>query len=242
MYKIVLPNFEGPFDLLLYFIKRDELNIYDIPISKITSEFLNYIKLMTLFDIELAGEFVLMAANLIYIKTQMLLPRQKNEDGTFDEDPRKQLVQNILEYMQFKESAKELSIQANINKFAFCRENFTAEFAQMNMNVAFKNATLYDLLKAFGTALNRTTSKQDVHIIEMFNVTVEEKLEEIQTKLLKIKRFLFSEFVQNQSRQHIIVSFLAILELIKAGKIFISQEDNFSEIIISEMPKNEVFA
>ena len=242
MYKIVLPNFEGPFDLLLYFIKRDELNIYDIPISKITSEFFNYIKLMTLFDIELAGEFVLMAANLIYIKTQMLLPRQKNEDGTFDEDPRKQLVQNILEYMQFKESAKELSIQANINKFAFCRENFTAEFAQMNMNIAFKNATLYDLLKAFGTALNRTTIKQNVHIIEMFNVTVEEKLEEIQTKLLKIKRFSFSEFVQNQSRQHIIVSFLAILELIKAEKIFISQENNFSEIIISEMPKNEDFA
>lgn len=243
MYKIVLPNFEGPFDLLLYFIKRDELNIYDIPISKITLEFLNYIKLMTLFDIELAGEFVVMAANLIYIKTQMLLPRQKNEDGILDEDPRKQLVQNILEYMQFKEAAKELSARANANKFALCRENFTAEFAQMNMNATFRNATLYDLLKAFGTALKRrTTIEQNVHIVEMFNVTVEEKLEEIQTKLVKTKRFLFSELVKNQSRQNIIVSFLAILELIKAGKIFISQEDNFSEITISEMPKNEVFA
>jgi segregation and condensation protein A len=238
MYKIILPNFEGPFDLLLYFIKRDELNIYDIPISKIAFEFLNYIKLMNLLDIELAGEFVVMAANLVYIKTQMLLPRQKNEDGTFEEDPRKQLVQNILEYMQFKEVAKEFSIAANANKFVLYRGNFAAELANLNMNATYKNATLFDLLKAFGNALNRNSPQKNVHIVEMFNVTIEEKLAEIYQKLTTKKRFTFSEFVKNQPKQHIIVAFLAMLELMKAGKIFISQEESFSDIIISEIPEN----
>ena len=237
MYKIKLPNFEGPFDLLLYFIKRDELNIYDIPISKITFEFLNYIKLMNLFDIELAGEFVVMAANLMYIKTQMLLPRQVNADGTVDEDPRKQLVQNILEYMQFKESAKNLSFLANENKYLLYRENFDAELTQVNLSALYKNATLYDLMKAYGTAINRKVIKPNPHIVEMFSVTVEEKLAEIKQKLISNKRFTFSQLIENQTRQHIIVSFLAILELMKIGEIFITQESPFSDFIISETPE-----
>jgi len=237
MYKIILPNFEGPFDLLLYFIKRDELNIYDIPISKITFEFLNYIKLMNLFDIELAGEFVVMAANLMYIKTQMLLPRQVNADGTIEEDPRKQLVQNILEYMQFKEAARNLSFFANENKFLLCRENFDAELAQVNLSAIYKNATLYDLMKAYGTAINRAVVKPKVHIVEMFNITVEEKLAEIKQKLVMNKRFTFSQLVEKQTRQHIIVAFLAVLELMKIGEIFITQETPFSDFTISENPE-----
>ena len=96
MYKISLPNFEGPFDLLLYFIKRDEINIYDIPIAKITEEFLSYIRLMQYFDLELAGEFIYMASTLIYIKTQMLLPKGDVEIGDEIEDPRTQLVERLI--------------------------------------------------------------------------------------------------------------------------------------------------
>jgi len=236
MYKIILPNFEGPFDLLLYFIKRDELNIYDIPISKITLEFLNYIKLMNFFDIELAGEFVVMAANLMYIKTKMLLPKQINEDGNV-EDPREQLIQNLLEYKQFKNAAEKLSILAEANKYYLYRNNFTAEILQANHNVTYKNATLYDLLIAFGTAINRNTEKESVHTVEMHTVSVKDKMIEITDKLSYDKRFTFSELVKNHSRNHIIVFFLAILELMKLGKLFIRQESSFSDFIISEVPE-----
>ncbi|MFP4528160.1 MAG: segregation and condensation protein A, partial [Candidatus Kapaibacterium sp.] len=127
MYNIKLPNFEGPFDLLLYFIKRDEINIYDIPIARITEEFLNYIRLMKIFDLELAGEFVLMAANLMYIKTQMLLPRYKDEEGEEIEDPRTQLVQRLLEYKQFKEASGEMAEMAEEQRYVYYREVFEAD-------------------------------------------------------------------------------------------------------------------
>ena len=239
MYKIILPNFEGPFDLLLYFIKRDELNVYDIPISKITLEFLNYIRLMNYFDIELAGEFVVMAANLMYIKTKMLLPQQVNEDGIL-EDPRSQLIQNILEYKQFKDVAGKLSILAEANKYYLYRLNFDAELSQANQNSNYKNATLYYLLIAYGTALNRNSEKKDVHIVEMFNISVEDKISEIVEKLIYTKRFTFSDLIKNQTKNHIIVSFLAILELMKLGKLFITQNEPFTDFIISEVPETIV--
>ena len=236
MYKIILPNFEGPFDLLLYFIKRDELNIYDIPISKITLEFLNYIRLMNYFDIELAGEFVLMAANLMFIKTKMLLPRQLNEDGIL-EDPRTQLIQNILEYKQFKDISDKLSILADANKYHLYRLNFDAELSFANQSATYKNATLYDLLIAYGTALNRNAAKQDVHIIDIFNISVEDKINEITERLTYSKRFTFLDLIKNQTKNHIIVSFLAVLELMKLGKLFITQNEPFADFIISEVPE-----
>ncbi|MCL5991067.1 MAG: segregation/condensation protein A, partial [Bacteroidetes bacterium] len=117
MYKLKLPNFEGPFDLLLYFIKKDEINIYDIPIARITEEFLKYIRLMSLFDLELAGEFLVMAANLMYIKSQLLLPRESSGDGVDIEDPRTLLVQRLIEYKQIKEAARDLSMMAEDSRY-----------------------------------------------------------------------------------------------------------------------------
>ena len=109
-YTIQLPNFEGPLDLLLYFIRRDELNIYDIPIAKITGDFLDYVRLMEMFDLELAGEFMVMAASLMQIKALMLLPREKvNAEGEVEEiDPRAELLQRLLIYKQFKDAAGDL--------------------------------------------------------------------------------------------------------------------------------------
>ncbi len=241
MYKIILPNFQGPFDLLLYFIKRDELNIYDIPISKITNEFLNYIKIMTHFDLDLAGEFVVMAANLMYIKTQMLLPRQTSETGEEIEDPRKQLVQNILEYMQFKEASKILGTLANDCKFFLYKKNLTAEYAQANINSAYKNATLFDLLKAFGSSLNRNISVKPTHVVEVFNISVDEKKAMILEALATKKRITFFELVKEQNRKHIIVTFLAILEMMKQKQIFISQEEAFADINIFIYPEENTF-
>ncbi|MDR0927598.1 MAG: segregation/condensation protein A [Ignavibacteria bacterium] len=234
MYKIVLPNFEGPYDLLLYFIKRDELNIFDLPISKIAFEFLNYIKLMNFFDIELAGDFIVMTANLLYLKTQMLLPRPQTDDDA--EDPRTPLMQNIYEIRQFKEAARNLAQYASENKFFLYRHNYDADLANANMTADYKNATLYNLMKAYGNALNRKLKPSPVHIVSVDNVTVEDKIEEINARLLKNKRFTFSQFVLHQNRRHIIAAFLALLELMRLGKIFITQESPFAEITISEVP------
>ena len=236
MYKIILPNFQGPFDLLLYFIKRSELNIYDIPIAKLADEFLNYIKFMKHFDIEVAGEFIVMAANLIYIKTQMLLPRQKSDDGEELEDPREQLVQNILEYVQFKEAAKNLNTMVNQRKFMLNRGNLSAEYVQANIDIVYKNSTLFDILKSFARAIQRNLYKEEnVHVIEIESVNIEEKKVLIKKLIQDKKRITFNEITKNISKLHIVVTFLAMLELMKNGFIFITQEDIFGDIIISEV-------
>lgn len=230
MYKIKLPNFEGPFDLLLYFIKRDELNIYDIPIAKITEEYLKYIKLMNYFDLELAGEFLVMVATLMYIKTQMLLPISKNEDEKI-EDPRTVLVQKLIEYKQFKEASKELSQFAENNKYIFYRQLF--EKAQVNEDdIYYENSTLFDLIRAFKIALERTQGKIKEHIIQIPSISINEKITFIKNKLKKQKKISFYSLVFGESRKNIIITFLAILEMIKMSLIKIYQESNFDDIII----------
>lgn len=148
MYKIKLPNFEGPFDLLLYFIKRDELNIYDIPISKVTSEFLDYIRIMKYFDLELAGEFILMASTLMYIKAQLLLPKPKSSEDSAVEDPRTSLVQKLLEYKQMKDAAQQLHSMSEDNKYTLYRRLFDFDREVLEASAEFKNANLFELMKA----------------------------------------------------------------------------------------------
>lgn len=235
MYKIKLPNFEGPFDLLLYFIKRDELNIYDIPISRITAEFLSYIRIMQQFDLELAGEFIVMASNLMYIKTQMLLPRQAPDEGEEIEDPRNQLVQSLLEYKQFKSAAADLAENAEEQKYTFYRTLFDADLQQVGA-AGYKNATLFDLMKAFRKAVERNQAETVEHVVKLVPVKVEEKIEYIKGLLKNKSRVAFSEITRMKSRFHIVATFLAILELMKLQVIFCQQSDNFDEIFIVTRP------
>ena len=233
MYKIQLPDFEGPFDLLLYFIKRDEINIYDIPIARITEEFLNYVKVMQYFDLELAGEFIFMASTLMYVKTQMLLPHA-NEDGSSDfEDPRTALVQKILEYKQYKEASYELAEMKERNKYSFYRDMFEVEYRQVEGDNIYKNATLFDLMKAFGAALERSRTQEINHVVEVFKVTIEDKMEMINSFLKDKPSLSFLSIIKGQNRQHIIVTFLAILELMKMQIIYLIQDDNFDDIMIT---------
>lgn len=237
MYKLKLPNFEGPFDLLLYFIKRDELNIYDIPISRITAEFLKYIKVMHHFDLELAGEFLVMATTLMYIKTQMLLPREESENGAEPEDPRTQLVQRLLEYKKFKEAAYNLKEMEESQKYIYYRKLFeedqkNAEDAQKN---SYANANLFDLMRAFQKAVNKKTIEpEQSHIVNLFPVTVDEQSAIIMKAISKKKRIIFSDFVLNFNKPTIVVTFLAILDLLRKKLINLYQEDSFDDIIISE--------
>ncbi len=238
MYKIRLPNFEGPFDLLLYFIKRDELNIYDIPIARITGEYLKYIRLMKFFDLELAGEFLVMVATLMYIKTQMLLP--KNESGEDDEleDPRTVLVQRLIEYKQFKEASQDLSEMSEDQRYVFYRRLFNSDNSPVenNEDVYYENSTLFDLLRAFKIALDRTQGGIKEHVINIHPASIEEKTAYIIQKLKIKKRLRFFEIIEGENRRTIIVIFLALLEMIKDSLIFIQQDDIYNDIVIAEKP------
>lgn len=240
MYRIKLPNFEGPFDLLLYFIHRDELNIYDIPISKITEEFLSYIKLMQQFDIELAGEFIVMASNLMYIKAQMLLPRPKtDEDGNEIEDPRTELVERLLEYKQIKESASEIGEMHQNQKYHFYRNLFDADLSLTKEQADYKNATLFDLMKAFQKVVDRTNERNFRHIVDVEPTSIEDKSKEIIEKLKNKKRLSFFEIVKSAVKIEIVVTFLSLLDLIRNHKIYIFQKDNFEDIVIAHKPLYE---
>jgi segregation and condensation protein A len=238
MYKIRLPNFEGPFDLLLYFIKRDEINIYDIPISRITQEFLNYVRLIQYFDLELAGEFLVMAVNLMMIKTQLLLPRTEDEDGGVSEDPRTELVNRLLEYKQMKEAARELQVISDDQKYIYYRKMFDQDLqlAQDATGVVYKNVSLIDLLNAFRKAVDKSEKVESFHLVSLAAVSTEERSDWIMKEMRIKKRLGFFELIKDESRTMIVVTFLAILDLIKKSLIFIIQEELYDDIIISEKP------
>ncbi len=242
-YTIRLPNFEGPFDLLLFFIQRDELNIYDIPIAKITADFLEYVRIIHLFDLELAGEFLVMASTLMQIKALMLLPRpitENPEDG--EEDPRVALVQKLLQYKQIKEAAAHLSTKADEQRYTYYRTIFEAERAALPYNDSLKNATLFDLMRALRKALSRTPKEQKAHIMQKRPVTVEEKTELLLELLKKAKRLSFLSVTQGNTKQHIVATFLAILDMVKNRFICIEQGDEDEDIAITERTEEKIEA
>jgi len=232
MYKIELPNFEGPYDLMLYFIKRDELNIYDIPISKITNEFLNYIRLMHFFDLELAGEFILTSASLMRIKSKMLLPANEVENNEDNEDPRSELVQKLLEYKQIKEVTNDLANIADNNKYYYYKQLFEVQNIEITDNLPYKNANLFDLLNAFNNIINRNKINKPEHFVESVSKTVEERIVEIENEINLKNKISFYDFLKEESKEIIVLTFLAILDMTKQQKILITQEDNFDDIII----------
>jgi len=239
MYKIKLQNFEGPFDLLLYFIKRDELDIYDIPISRITEEFLNYVKMMQWLDLELAGEFLVMAANLMLIKTQMLLPRSDNPDEVEIEDPRTDLVNQLIEYKQMKEASLELGMIAEEQKYTMYRNMFDEDrkTAKESMEQQYKESNVFDLIGALKKAIARSQIDSKPHIVRRYSVTIEERSEWIINTLKTRKRISFIDMIMKEEKPVIVVTFLSILELIRKGRIFAFQTELFDDIIITEKPE-----
>ena len=162
--------------MLLYFIKRDELDIYDIPISRITEEFLNYVRLMQMLDLELAGEFLVMAANLMLIKIQMLLPKDNDTETGEAEDPRTNLVNQLIEYKQMKEAAKEMSVISEEQKFVLYRKLFDEDrkLAKDSREPQYKESNVFDLLAALRKAIKRSEVNLKPHIIERNVISDEE--------------------------------------------------------------------
>jgi segregation and condensation protein A len=249
-YKIRLPLFEGPMDLLLFFIKRDELDVYDIPVHHITKEFLEYLRLMQALDLEVAGDFIVVAAELCQIKAKMLLPREeRTEEGIEEEDPRADLVRRLIEYRRFKEMSQELSTLSEEARKLYYREYFkgddrTVPTDQEEEENVIGNVTLFHLLTAFRKAMERAPLIKRSHDVELIPVTVEEQSEMIlDTLALKGEMNfieLFSDFIDASSveelslpvRLRLVVTFVALLDLVKNQLIALRQHEAFDEIIL----------
>lgn len=233
MYKIKLDHFEGPLDLLLFFIKRDELNIYDIPISSITKEFLEYVNLIKVLDLEVAGDFILMASTLMHIKVRMLLPRELNEKGE-EIDPRDELVKALLEYKQYKEMAEELSLLESEQRKINFRGNFSADEkeAPAEYEILLKNITIYDLTKAFKKILDGI-KEPPVHNINKVNVTIDQQMQYIYDKLNQFGELHFLSLVEGMREKiRVVVTFIALLEMTKMGRIAIKESLLFNDFVI----------
>ncbi|MFH1287694.1 MAG: segregation/condensation protein A [bacterium] len=231
-YQIKLDNFEGPMDLLLHLIKREEMDIYDIPIAKVTMQYLEYIELLEFLDLSVASDFMLMSAILIQVKSKMLLPVEGvNLEEEISDDPRTALVQSVMEYKKFKELAVELEKNRVYQEEVFTRlvPGLVPEINQQEEN-EFVEATLFDLLSAFKDAI-KNVEEQTFQEIIVEEFTVADKIREIKKLLNTGSGFYFSE-VMNACRNklEVIVTFVAILELIKEREIQSCQHGIFGEI------------
>lgn len=227
--KLRLGEFAGPLDLLLHLIKQEQVNIYDIPIARITDEYLRYLRLMKEFDIAVAGDFLVMAASLIEIKSKMLLPRDSFLDGETEEeidDPRKELVHRLLEHQKFKNAAQMLWEKNTVEQSVFPRGRIETDEANSEVSVG-----LFDLLTAFQKILARQTEEISLEI-ERDEMTLMEMLENLQWEILEKKKLSLSEFFsQVKTKRELILAFLAILELVKSAQIRLTQSEIFGDII-----------
>ena len=243
-YRIKLDIFEGPFDLLLFLIRKHEVDIYDIPIHDITNQFLEYIELMKMLDLEVAGEFIEMAATLMNIKARMLLPRQVGLSEDDVEDPRTELVEQLLEYQRFKYAAGEMSEYEEKQRQRYIRKYF--QYADVSHEITndkyLEDISLFDLLLAFKKALDNMP-KVTYHEVRRIEVTIEQQIDYIVRSLVNNQMILFSELVQGITEKIIIiVTFVALLELIKTRRIIVRQSDVFDDIRIKlvDVSKEEI--
>lgn len=217
-----LEIYEGPLDLLLHLIKKNEVDIYDIPVALITTQYLQYLESMTSLNIELAGEFLLMAATLTQIKSKMLLPISSDETEAEEEDPRMAIVRPLLEHMKLRDAAEALERRELLNRDVFLRENFLDEVEDEDEEELVP-VSLFDLIDSFRRVLLRVDSGKGLEIkIEL--KTVEQRIQEV-IELLKVSgEELFEDlFIEDRSRLELILTFLSLLELARIGLIRLFQ-------------------
>ena len=230
-YKVQLPVFEGPLDLLLYLIKKDELNIYDIPIAKITAQYLEYIEVMQLLDLDIAGEFLVMAATLMHIKSKMLLPpeAEDEEEAALEMDPREELVKKLLEYKKFKEAAGGLKDMELKQRDSFARVP-SGDLSKKESDDSYFEASLFDLITAF-TKVLKEIPRSAFHKVIKDEFTVSDKIHDIIHMLVEKPVIYFSELFKGvRNRAEIVSIFLAVLELVKIREIVVKQSSPFEEI------------
>ncbi len=233
-YKVKLESFEGPLDLLLFLIKKEEVDIYNIPIAKITQQYLEYLEIIQLFDLEAASDFILMAATLMRIKAQMLLPKPDfGEEQQDILDPRQELVQRLLEYKRFKDVAEDLGGKEEVSAKHYGRGSF--KFEEEGLGEDFQPGSevgLFDLVAAFKVIMDQS-KKITVHRVLEMNVTLEECIDNVRRALSEKPELSFRElFTSDADKIVLIVTFIAVLELIKTGEVYACQEAPFAEIML----------
>jgi len=234
-YKVKLEVFEGPLDLLLFLIKRAEIDIYDISIERITRQYLEYLQAFKELNIEVAGEFLVMAANLIYMKSRSLLPadQQPPDEEAEEDDPRWELIRRLIEYKKFKEVAADLHVREIEQQHRFARAgNANVELALAPIRLG--EVGIFQLINAIQTVIKRLEPRQDLREIFDDQFTVSEKIELILRRVTDGGRLQFSQLFQAAvSRVEVVVTFLALLELIRLKQVRAVQNDPLGEIEIA---------
>jgi segregation and condensation protein A len=235
-YQIKLPQFEGPFDLLLFFIERDELDIYNIPITSIINDFLDYIHRSEELNIELSSEFILFISTLMRIKAKMLLPRKEIDAEGNEIDPRQELINKILEYKRFKEASAQLAEMEALRMLMVKRGNIQRELSQIgeedSEGTEIQNITLFKLMRAFERAMQKFSDRinKPVHTVVQYNYTMEGSRDLMLTKAREEKTLSFERIFDNcENKVHAIFIFLSLLELV---------QQKFLKIIIGEGKNN----
>jgi len=235
-YTIKLEQFEGPFDLLLFFIERDELDIYNIPISKITDDFLEYIRQMEALNIDLASEFILVAATLMRIKAKMLIPRKPIDEEGNEIDPREELVQRLLEYKRYKSVLEEMREMEAIRSKQEDRGNISRELkviaTKALVDVELESLSLFKILKTFEKVMDRYEDehrKKKIHTVVDYNYTIQGQQQFILSKIKEgVKTGFKSIFGECENRVHAIVTFLGMLELLNLDQLKIIQGEGIN--------------
>ncbi|MBK9156087.1 MAG: segregation/condensation protein A [Chloracidobacterium sp.] len=229
--KIKIGEFAGPLDLLLYLIRQEQANIFDIPIATITDEYLKFVRLMKKLDIAVAAEFLVMAAQLIEIKSRMLLPRDPSaEDDEEIEDPRKELVDRLLEYEKFKAAAEMLYEKSTVEQAVFARGKIDSD--EHNAEI---NATVFDLLTVFEKVLARHKEevKMEIHREE---VSLAEMIRRLKTRLRSEGELsVIAIFTEMETRREMVTAFVAVLEIVRAEGVKLLQRKTFGDIILKEV-------
>lgn len=241
---VKLPIFEGPLDLLLHLIESNKIDIYDIPIVMITDQYMEYIRAMETRDLNTMSEFLVMAATLLEIKARLLLPAEVDEEGE-EIDPRAELVERLLEYKMYKYMAFELKDRQSLAAKVFYKEatipkEVASYIEPIDLEELVGDLTLQKLNEIFKSILRRQEEKIDpvrskFGDIEREEVSLEEKMSSVETYLKEHRRFSFRTLLEKEAKKskiHVIVTFLAVLELMKVGKLTVQQKETFGEILI----------
>ncbi len=230
-FTVKLPVFEGPFDLLLFFIERDELDIYNIPIAQITQDFLNYLRQMQSMNLDVASEFIAVAATLMRIKAKMLLPRRTYDEEGNEIDPRQELVERLLEYKRYKSVLDDLRRLEELRAFMFPRTGAAAELNQLAQkalaDAEWETLSTYKLLRTFVRLMEQMEGRQRqkrIHSVYAYSYTVQGQREYLRSRLRSGKQTSFEEiFLSLDNRIHAIVTFLALLEMLNAQEVLLVQ-------------------
>jgi segregation and condensation protein A len=230
--KLRIGEFAGPLDLLLYLIKQEQANIFDIPIARITDEYLRFIRLMKSLDIAVAADFIVMAAQLIEVKSRMLLPRDPAADGTEDEidDPRKELVDRLLEYEKFKSAAQMLYERSTVEQAVFPRGPIESDD-----NNAEISATVFDLLTVFQKIMVRMKDKIQMEI-QREEISLADMIRTLKKRILEAEELSLAAFFEEMhTRRELVTAFIAVLEIVRTESVKLLQSSTFGDIILKKV-------